>query len=124
MKTSLCSPNCLIFQPRKDAFWVECTIEETETRILPRLSPIQRERFDDCRDMFLSTRWAKANPDLAVPDRYYFLIAADGSEIHPEEPHLPYGGMWNASNPFVRIKPVEFSRIEELKDLDVIIVPD
>jgi len=124
MKTTLYAPNCLIFQPRKDAFWVECTIEETETHILPMLSLVQRERFDDCREIFLSTRWAKANPDLAVPDRYYFLIAADGSEMHPEEPHLPYGGMWNASNPFVRIEPCEFDRIEELDDLVFVIIYD
>jgi len=124
MKTSLYSPKCPIFQPRKDAFWVECTIEETGKYILPRLNPNQKERFNNNREGFLSTRWATVNPGLAEPDRYYFLVAADGSEIHPEEPHMPYGGMWNASNPFVRIEPCEFDRIEELDDLVFVIIYD
>ena len=53
------------------------------------MTPEAREDFEKHRDDYLSTWWAGQHPHLAIPDRYYFLIAADGSGVVPGVTYLP-----------------------------------
>jgi len=99
---------------RQDAFWVACSAAEVDAIILPVLSEDERTSFEHQRESLCSDGFVRANPSLAEADRWYFLIARDGSTIQQHPAWFPYGGQWNAWNPFERISVQEISELNEL----------
>ena len=100
---------------RQDAFWVACTAAEVDSIIVPALDQTARVYFEEQRHALSSDQFARANPQLAEPGRWNFLVSRDGTTIQPQPAHLPYGGQWNSWNPFEPIGPVDIASLAELR---------
>ena len=92
-----------------DSFWVECTPDEADHLIVPRLSPQQREELQD-----ILARNVEQSPNI------FALIAQDLSSIQPMEPNYPYASLWNAYSPFRELRPLEIHDLEALRHLDAV----
>lgn len=92
-----------------DSFWVECTLDETDRLITPRLSPQQRQELQD-----MCAR------NVGQSSNVFALIAQGLSSIQPMEPHYPYANLWNAYSPFRAIRPLEIHDLEALRRLDAV----
>lgn len=115
MKAVLIWRDCTLFKGRQDGFWVQCPMSELSEKILPYLSLEQRVIFLERKGHFLSTKWAKANPDLLVEtDSFYFMISRDGKEIQPTDPFFPYASQWNGYCPLEAIDIREIDSVKEL----------
>jgi hypothetical protein len=90
MTAVLFYPQCTDFSYSQDGFWIRCPSVELEEKVLPYLSQEDHKRLIEGRQHFLSTSWAKSNPDLLVkPDSFYFLASRDGKEILHTDPFFP-----------------------------------
>ncbi|HWX95605.1 MAG TPA: hypothetical protein VNZ01_02050 [Solirubrobacteraceae bacterium] len=95
--------------PRQDAFWVECSADEG--------LPLLAERTDDPRVAPETLGWGRSTPYPIDHQRFYFLIARDGSSIVPRSAHYPTSSRWKGGSPFRRVGPFEIGDISELADL-------
>ena len=95
----------------KDSFWVECTDQEVIDNILPLKSDA-----DFLKEIEYNREPSKINKNLN--ERIYtsfFLVSVDLTEILSFNWVYPYGGMWNAANPFEEIELIHFEKLEELQ---------
>jgi hypothetical protein len=90
-------PNCDRF--RYDAFWVECTGEESRAIIFPRLS---RDQIEESEKLGAGGG-VKVGEDNTESPPYCFLVSADLRQIVPFPSVFPWSGQWNAYCPFCGI---------------------
>ncbi len=112
MKTRLIWRRCWISN-NKNCFWIECTDEEVSNCILGHV--------DEKKDKLLQEINRNRGHSLInknINEQIYcnfFLISTDLKNIQSYAWQMPYGGMWNASNPFREIDVVDFHGLNELK---------
>ena len=97
----------------KDSFWVECTDQEVIDNILPLKSDA-----DFLKEIEFNREPSRINENLN--ERIYtsfFLVSVDLAEILSFNWVYPYGGMWNAANPFEEIDVIHFDSLEKLKGI-------
>lgn len=97
----------------KISFWVECTDNEVVEKILPHKS--DEEFIEKIRR---NRGYSKINPN--ENEKIYcnfFLISSDLDYIESYNWVYPYGGMWNAGNPFIEIDTVNIFNLNELSRL-------
>lgn len=120
MKIKLYWPRCNFLNKQWvndeiDSYWIECTLEEAESKIFPYLS---LDQIEESKKNYRLTD--KQSKDLQMEkDRLYYLISKDLSSIISFPWYYPYSGQWNAYCPFEEIKEVD---IKNLKDLFSIII--
>jgi hypothetical protein len=116
MKIRIFCKDCFINEG-KGLFWIECTDNEVIEKILPHKS--DKEFIDKVK---MNKGSSKINPN--ENEKIYcnfFLISTDLHFIESYNWVYPYGGMWNAGNPFVEIEPLEINDLEELNKIQVTI---
>lgn len=99
----------------KDSFWVECTDQEVIDNILPLKND----------DNFINEIEINKGPKQLLEknsndeNKYcnFFLISKDLQEIKNFRWTYPYSGLWNANNPFEKIKKIEINNLKELHNL-------
>jgi hypothetical protein len=94
---------------RQDAYWVECSAEEG-LRLLA-------ERTDDPQVPLETLGWGRTTPYPIDHQRFYFVVARDGSSIVPHSAHYPTSRRWNGTSPFRSVGPFEINDISELAGL-------
>jgi hypothetical protein len=94
----------------KDSFWIECTNDEVIDKILPFKTD---EVF--IKEINVNRGPSKINPNRNE-DIYcnFFLVSTDLMEIKSFEWVYPYSGMWNSSNPFIKIEVIDLINLDEL----------
>ena len=101
-----------------DYFWVECTVEEAEDKIIPLLSA----------EILLRYQRISVEPNRPPPEMSYmigkrfFLISRDGTDIEPFSWFFPFAGQWNAYCPFRCMRKRKICDVSELQDIDVEII--
>ena len=112
MKTRLIWEKCRE-NDYKDSFWIECTNNELEVEIRPRiLTPAILEQIDK-----------NSGPSKINPNRnediycHFFLVSTDLKEIKSFPWVFPHSGLWGEGNPFEEIQVIEFQKLEELKSI-------
>ena len=112
MKTRLIWHECSL-NDYKNSFWVECTDEEVAKCILPNVC----EKKDELvLEINRNRGFSKINKNLNEQIFCnFFLISTDYSQIKSYAWVMPFGGMWNAGNPFREINVVDFHSLDELK---------
>ncbi len=116
MITKIIWPKCRMMND-KNAFWVGCTDEEVNKKILPLLNEIKEsEEIDKISFNRGPSTFEKDQDEMIFTN--YFLISADGNDILSYQWSLPYAGQWNASNPFRIIAKTNITNLDELKLLE------
>ncbi len=101
------------FNNGKDSFWIECTNEEVTEKILPLKSD----------EEFIRAIKSNKGPSKSNPNKNeniycnFFLVSTDLLDIKCFDWVYPYSGMWNSSNPFIKIEVVDFNNMDELDRL-------
>jgi len=114
MRVVLVWPDCCLLngawtERKVDSFWVECTSEEANTKVLPLAEgKIVRAFFP-------------RHYDDAGSEKRFFLVAKDMSSVQEMAWYYPYAGQWDAYCPF-RELPQEV-HIADLKELENVIIP-
>jgi hypothetical protein len=98
-----------------DYFWVECTLEEAEAKIIPRLS---EELLSSYRDVSRVPNIPKPELSYMIGKRF-FLISRDCREIEPFPWFFPFAGQWNEDCPFICMRKQEVHDLCDLQDLKV-----
>ena len=114
MKTRLIWHDCKL-NDDKNSFWVECTDEEVARCILPYVL----EKKDELMIVIERNKgFSQINKNLNEQVFCnFFLISTDYKCIKSYDWVLPYGGMWNAGNPFKEINSVDFQSLDELQGI-------
>lgn len=113
MITKIVWPKCRMMND-KNAFWVGCTDEEVNKKILPLLNEvIESEEIEKISFNRGPSTFEKDQDEMIFTN--YFLISADGNDILSYPWSLPYAGQWNASNPFRIITKTNITNLDELK---------
>lgn len=99
----------------KDSFWIECTDEEVVTNIIPLRS--DPEFLNEIEHNKGPSRINKNKNDRKYQN--FFLVSTDLKNIISSFWVYPYSGMWNASNPFERITPIDFDDLTKLKEFQI-----
>lgn len=116
MITKIIWPKCRMMND-KNAFWVGCTDDEVNMKILPLLNGIkENEEIEKISFNRGSSTFEKDQDEMIFTN--YFLISADATEILSYDWKLPYAGQWNASNPFRIITKTNITNLDELKLLE------
>ena len=116
MKTRLIWRKCSLNRNR-DSFWVECTDEEVTNCILPFVKESKEELIEEIK---IKRGYSRINENLNEQIFCnFFLISVDCKFIKSYEWVMPYGGMWNAGNPFRKIAVTDFNGLEELQDISM-----
>ena len=98
-----------------DSYWVESTYEEAVRYVFPYLNP---KKIKNCEENWQLQK--SGRKDLKKDADYLcFLISKDLKSITPMPWYYPYsghwgGGPWGAGSPFVSIKKIEITELEEL----------
>ena len=116
MITKIIWPKCHMMND-KNAFWVGCTDEEVNKKILPMLDDIKKSKEIEKISFNRGPSTIKEDQDELIFTNY-FLISADGKDILSYPWSLPYAGLWNASNPFRMITKTNITNLDELKLLE------
>lgn len=90
-----------------DSYWVECSYEEAENYVFPYLIPKQ------IKTSIMLWKQAKG-VGYRGSDRLCFLVSKDAQSILPMAWFYPFSGHWNGYSPFVDIKTIEITKLEEL----------
>lgn len=97
----------------KDSFWIECTDQEVISNILPLKSDYDfLERIKENKE---PSKLNKNENEKIFCN--YFLISTDLKDILSYNWFYPYGGMWNANNPFEEIEVIDFDNLKELQNI-------
>lgn len=112
MRLLLKWPNCNYHSFKDETvFWVEATLEELEENVYHQMTNEDLGAFiKDKRDYS-----ARDNSDYLTKNSFYFLVDRDCTKFQIERWTFPYGGMWNAGNPFMAVDQKEIQSIIELK---------
>ena len=116
MTTKIIWPKCRMMND-KNAFWVGCTDEEVDKKILPLLNEIKENEEIEKISYNKGPSTFKEDQD-EIMFTNYFLISADGKDILSYPWSLPYAGQWNASNPFRISAKTNITNLDELKLLE------
>lgn len=116
MITKIIWPKCRMMND-KNAFWVGCTDEEVNKKIIPLLNDINESKELEKISFNRGPCTFREDQD-EIMFTNYFLISADGKEILSYPWSLPYAGQWNASNPFRMITKTNITNLDELKLLE------
>ena len=98
-----------------DYFWVECTAEEAEEKIVPRLSEELILRYRDFANV----------PNTPPPEwsfmrgKRFFLVSRDGRDIEPLAWYFPFAGQWGAYCPFRCMRKRKVHDVSDLRDVVV-----
>mgnify|MGYP003588855142 CR=1 FL=1 len=101
-----------------DYFWMECTAEEVEDKIVPRLSDELILRYRDLANV----------PNKPPPEwnfmrgKSFFLVSRDGREIEPFAWYFPFAGQWGAYCPFRCMRKRNMHDVSDLRDVVVEII--
>lgn len=119
MKIKLYWPRCNFPSKQRadeeiDSYWVECTLEEAEINVFPRLSLAQIEiskknwepKENDSKDIVIDT------------NSLCYLVSKNLRSITSFPWYYPYSGQWNGYSPFEEMREIE---IKDLKDIATII---
>lgn len=120
MKIELYWPRCNFLNKQWvndeiDSYWIECKLEEAESKIFPYLSLDQiEESKNNCKPT------DKQSKDQQIEkDRLYYLISKDLSSINSFPWYYPYSGQWNAYCPFEEIKEVEINDLMDVSTINI-----
>jgi hypothetical protein len=103
---------CLDFVvEEEDAFLVEACAEDAAANFLPRLSPQEKVKFDQMKDVYV----AKATAGRAAAGCYYFLVSRDTKEVKFESVAVLSSDLSSRAE---KVRSVPDLRIERLDDLD------
>ena len=116
MITKIIWPKCRMMND-KNAFWVGCTDEEVNKKIIPLLNDINESKELEKISFNRGPCTFREDQD-EIMFTNYFLISADGKEILSYPWSLPYAGQWNASNPFRMITKTNITNLDELRLLE------
>ena len=101
---------------RKTFFWLECNYGEAiELLGQVSLSASAMSQYNEHLSRFRTEGHEQRNfgDGLEVYSRIGFLISEDGKNVDWAPPGFPISNMWNASNPFEVISPLD---LETFKD--------
>jgi hypothetical protein len=94
-----------------DAFWVECTPEESARLVDPRMSTADRASI---AEMERTYGWPHF---FDGEDRCCFLVAPDSSFIRAFQAHYPNHQLWNGYSPFRAIPTTSIDSVDDLATL-------
>jgi hypothetical protein len=101
-----------------DYFWVECTVEEAEAKIVPMLSEEFLLRYQS-----ISKEPNTPPPELSfMRGKRFFLVSRDGRDIEPFAWYFPFAGLWGAYCPFRCMRKRKVRDISDLRDIVVEII--
>ena len=101
-----------------DYFWMECTAEEVEDKIVPCLPEELILRYHDFANV----------PNTPPPEwnfmrgKSFFLVSRDGREIEPFAWYFPFAGQWGAYCPFRCMRKRNMHDVSDLRDVVVEII--
>jgi hypothetical protein len=101
----------------EDAFFVEASAEETERSIFPQLSPQEKIKFEQLKDVYV----AKKSDGLVREGCYYFLVSRDAHMIKFESVEFMTSDL-SARGGKARVLPD--IPIERIDDIDTVSLPE
>ena len=116
MKIKVYWPNCKYYYKdmdfnRNDALFLECSLEEAKEQLFSRLT---EDQIDQCINNYDPIPQPAFLESGIETNNICFLITKDQKSLLPEPWYFPYGGQWNANNPFRKIKEIEIKNLDEL----------
>lgn len=115
----------LNYRPSDDQFWIGCTFEEAESKIISLMNRNDILKYLDLKKgeyCKLSKEYVQGIRECyginEIPEAY-FNISRDLKVCYPEFPLFPFAGQWNAYCPFVDCDHVEIKDLSELKQIEV-----
>lgn len=112
----------LNYRPGDDQFWIGCTFEEAEGKILPLMERENILRYNDLkreyRELIKGEHFVQGIRDCYgindIPEAF-INISRDLEICYPEIPLFPFAGQWNGYSPFMDCDHVEFQDPSELR---------
>ena len=98
----------------QDGFLVEVSPEEARDILLPVLSPHERLKFEQMKDVYV----AKASQSGAREGCYYFLVSRDGQAVKFESSALLTSDQSGRGGSIKRLPDIPVSKIEEVSSID------
>ena len=95
-----------------DSYWVECTFEEADQKIYPRLT---EEKIQESKG-YWDLRLREGNV-MFKNTLLNFLISKDLRSIEPFPSFYPYSSQWGGECPFVEVEEVNISDLTEIPSL-------
>lgn len=101
MRIILKWPKCEYDKFEKETvFWVEASEEELENVVYQNISDASLGAFIKYKSEFCAIE----TNEFLSKGKFYFLVNRDFTQFNMERWSFPYGGMWNAGNPFRKVK--------------------
>jgi len=97
----------------EDAFLVEATAEEASSIVIPLLSPRERVKFDQMKDIYV----AKETSGRATAGSYYFLVSR-AKELKFESVAILTSDLSGRGGNVKAIPDIKIASIDELDKID------
>lgn len=98
----------------EDAFFIEASPDETAAKIVPRLSPHEKLKFDQMKDIYV----AKATTGIVHEGCYYFLVSRDAGNIKFESVAFMTSDLSSRGGKTKLLPDIPIAEIEELASID------
>lgn len=136
MKIKAVWPNCNRHNGKwthtfMDSFWVECTLDEVEKKIMEFIKPDCLERFKknlhEIKSYFSSDRQHdRISYQQNIVQRYcrrdlpilYFLVSKDLESVELSNWSYPISQHWNGYSPFVFVNEIDIADLDDLQYLN------
>jgi hypothetical protein len=98
----------------EDAFFIEATPAEAEERILPFLSPTEKLKFEQLKDVYI----AKASSGIVHEGCFYFLISRGAHVIKFESVSLLTSDLSSRGGKSKALPELTIAKIEDVDSVD------
>jgi hypothetical protein len=98
----------------EDGFFIEASAAETMEKIVPALSPHERLKFEQMKDIYV----AKATNGMAHEGCYYFLVSRDAQAIKFESVSFMTSDLSARGGKVKPIPDVPIAKIEDVTTFD------
>ena len=98
----------------QDAFLIEANSMETENTIVPTLSPHEKLKFDQMKEVY----FAKASGGGATEGCFYFLVSRDAQSIKFESVALLTADLSGRGGKVKVLPDLSISKIEDVSSID------
>ena len=99
----------------QDGLLIEVSPEEARDVLLPVLSPHERLKFEQMKDIYV----AKSSPQSGANEGcYYFLVSHDGQAVKFESFALLTSDQSGRGGSIKRLPNIPISKIEEVSSID------
>lgn len=98
----------------EDAFFVEATAEEAASQIVPRLSPHEKLKFEQMKDIYI----AKDSSGMAHEGCYYFLISRGAHDIKFESVAFMTSDLSARGGKAKVLPDIKIDKIEDIDSVD------